>query len=205
MTQIPSWKIRGEMALSCSCDVFCPCVISLGTHPPTEGNCKTWAVFRIDKGHYGDVDLTGLNVGLFAEIPGLMTRGNWTAALFIDKRANIYADKALTKIFSGQAKGSTGLLDILVGQFLGAERMAIDYQIIDNTRHLRIGKLAEGALTPIQGEKDDKPVTVKNSQYWIAPNITVARADKSRFRAFGRVWNFAGKSSEICRIKWSGP
>ncbi|MGH6725879.1 MAG: DUF1326 domain-containing protein, partial [Pseudolabrys sp.] len=31
------------MALSCSCTVFCPCVLSLGEHPPTEARCQTWA------------------------------------------------------------------------------------------------------------------------------------------------------------------
>ena len=46
--------------LSCNCTVFCPCVLSLGQHPPTEGYCQTWAGFRIDAGHYGDVDLSGL-------------------------------------------------------------------------------------------------------------------------------------------------
>lgn len=32
------WKISGNMILSCT--VFCPCVVSLGEHPPTEGNCQ---------------------------------------------------------------------------------------------------------------------------------------------------------------------
>jgi hypothetical protein len=43
---------------------------------------------------------------------------------------------------------------------------------------------------------------IQNSEYWIAPNVTVAKADKSRFRAFGRNWNFAGRSAEICQIDW---
>jgi hypothetical protein len=43
---------------------------------------------------------------------------------------------------------------------------------------------------------------IRNSEYWIAPDITVARAERSRFRLFGRNWNFAGRSAEICRIDW---
>jgi hypothetical protein len=34
--------------------------------------------------------------------------------------------------------------------------------------------------------KDKGDVVIRNSQYWIAPDITVSRADKSRFRLFGR-------------------
>ena len=64
------WALRGELVLSCSCTVFCPCVISLGKHPPTEGDCLAWAALRVDDGRYGAVDLTGLKVGFMLEIPG---------------------------------------------------------------------------------------------------------------------------------------
>ena len=78
----PGWAMKGELVLSCNCTVFCPCVLSLGNHPPTEGYCQTWAGFRIDAGHFGEVDLSNLNLGLVMEIPGYMSRGNWTAGLF---------------------------------------------------------------------------------------------------------------------------
>src|SRR6056297_2837517 len=80
------WAIKGELILNCNCTVFCPCVVSLGQHPPTEGYCQAWSGVRIDEGHYGDTDLSGLNVGLMLEIPGLMARGNWKAAAYIDQR-----------------------------------------------------------------------------------------------------------------------
>ena len=38
-----SWSLKGELTLSCNCDVFCPCVLSLGQSAPTEGYCLTWA------------------------------------------------------------------------------------------------------------------------------------------------------------------
>ena len=55
-----SWSMKGELVLACNCKVFCPCVLSLGDHPPSEGYCQTWAGFRIDDGHFGDVDLSGI-------------------------------------------------------------------------------------------------------------------------------------------------
>ena len=64
------WAINGELALNCNCTVFCPCAVSLGDHPPTEGYCQTWLAVRIDNGHFRDVDLSGLNVGMLMEIPG---------------------------------------------------------------------------------------------------------------------------------------
>jgi hypothetical protein len=197
-----SWTLRGELALSCSCTVFCPCVISLGEHPPTEGRCQTWAGLRIDSGQFGETDLSGINVAVMMEIPGLMSRGNWTAALYIDERASIYAVKGLTRIFMGRVGGSTQLLSILVGSFLGVRQVPITYKTEGETRIVKIDKVIDGAITPIRGKADGNNVVISNSRYWIAPTITVAQADKSRYRGFGRNWNFAGRSCEICQIDW---
>lgn len=60
-------------------------------------------------------------------------------------------------------------------------------------------------MAPIAGAKSGEAVVIKNSQYWIAPDIVVAEATQSRVRAFGRVWDFAGRSAEICQIDWKGP
>ena len=86
-----AWNLKGEMTLSCSCTVFCPCVLSLGDHPPTEDRCQTWAGFRFDSGHFDDVDLGGINAGIMMDLPGIMSRGNWTAALFVDDAASAQA------------------------------------------------------------------------------------------------------------------
>ena len=199
------WTLKGELVLSCNCTVFCPCVLSLGQHPPTEGYCQTWAGIRIEEGQYGDTDLSDLNLGLVMEIPGLMARGNWTAGVFIDDRASVYAVNALTKIFSGRAGGSTSLLSILVGNFLGVRQAAINYEIENKTRIVKIEGHIDGAVTPIGGQDGGGDVVINNSKYWIAPDITVCQSDKSRMRAFGRNWNFAGRSAELCRLDWAGP
>jgi hypothetical protein len=200
-----SWTLKGEQTLSCSCTVFCPCVLSLGMHPPTEGYCQTWAGIRIDDGHFDDVDLAGINVGLMIEIPGLMSRGNWTAALFVDQKASIYAVKALTRIFTGRVGGSTHLLSILVGNFLGVRQVPITYRTEGDTRLVTIEKYVDGAVTPLRGKASGQNVVIRNSDYWIAPDVMVSRADKSRFRGFGRNWNFAGRSAEICNLDWGNP
>ncbi len=205
MAAIEPWKLNGELMLSCNCTVFCPCVISLGQHPPTEGHCQTWGGIRIDEGHYGDVDLSGLNVGLLIEIPGMMSRGNWTAAAYIDERADIYALKGLSKIFSGRARGTTHILSILVGRFLGVEQAPITYETEGDTRKFRIPKVIDGEISPIKGNGPGEHVVIQNSQYWIAPDIIVAQSKRSKLRAFGRNWDFAGRSAEICKLEWSGP
>ena len=68
-----------------------------------------------------------------------------------------------------------------------------------------IPNIIDGAVTPSRGGDREKDTVITNSEYWIAPEITVAKADKSKLRAFGRNWNFAGRSAEICKLDWRGP
>ncbi len=200
-----SWAMKGELVRSCNCAVFCPCVLSLGNHPPTEGACLSWAGIRVDAGHFGDVDLSGLNLGLVMDVPGYMSRGNWSVGLFIDARASIYAAKAFARIFSGKAGGAASLFSTHVGKVLGIERVAIACETHGRTRIVRIPQIIDGSVTPIPGVDPDKDTVISNSGYWIGPEIIVARSDRSRMRAFGRNWDFAGRSAEICKLDWRGP
>jgi len=201
--QVP-WAIKGELILNCNCTVFCPCVISLGKHAPTEGYCQAWSGIRIDEGFYGDADIGGLNVGLMLEIPGLMARGNWKAAAYIDERSSDAAYDGLVNIFSGKARGTTGLFAVLVSEFLGAHRAPVVFETEGKARRLMVGKAIQGEIVPVPGRNGADQV-VTNTDYWMGPDITVATATKGRVRAFGRVWDFDGRSAEICQIDWVGP
>ena len=140
--------------------------------------------------------------GCCSIFPGRLARGNWTAALYVDERASIYAVKALTRIFSGKAGGSTGLLKILVSSFLGVRTEKIIYEIKDGTHIFQIPKIIEGVVKPIKGKHKDEPVVVSNTGYWVGKDVTIARAETSRVRAFGRNWNFEGRSAELVRLDW---
>ena len=51
------WYVEGEEYGNCNCAYGCPCQFEA---LPTHGNCRGFEVVRIDKGHFGDVDLSGL-------------------------------------------------------------------------------------------------------------------------------------------------
>ena len=203
-TSIPDWTLKGELILNCNCTVFCPCVVSLGKHAPTEGYCQAWVGVRIDEGAFGDEDLSGLNVGLIMDIPGLMGRGNWKAAAYIDARASEAAYDALVAIFSGAARGTTGLFGVLVSEFLGAERAPVSFETEGATRRLVVGKQIKGEIVPVTNAAG-KETVVTNTDYSMGSDITVATATQGRVRAHGRVWDFDGRSAEICQIDWRGP
>jgi hypothetical protein len=199
-----NWNVKGELILNCCCTVFCPCVVSLGDHPPTEGYCQGWAGVHIEEGTFGNAKLDGLNVGLMLDIPGNMGRGNWTAALYIDDRADGAAAAGIEKIFTGQVGGSTGLLRVLVGTYLGSQTVPISYARNGDARIFNIPKKIEGSIVPVMGGNKKEPVVIQNSGYWISHDVTVGKAETSKYRDFGRVWNFDGRSAEICQIDWAG-
>jgi len=182
--------------------VFCPCVVSLGQHPPTQGFCHAWMAVRIDEGHFGRTKLSGLNVALLLDIPGKMGEGDWKAAAYMDERSNDKQYDALMQIFSGQAGGTTSVLKLLVSEFLGARREEVLYETDGKIRIVTVPGILNGQIAPIPGGSADEDVLIKNTQYWMGPDVTLAKGLKSRIRDFGRVWNFENKSAEILQIDW---
>ena len=199
------WKVKGELILNCSCDVFCPCVVSLGAHPPTEGHCHAWMGIIIDEGHYEGESLSNLNVGLLVDIPGRMGEGNWKVAAYIDEKANEKAYNGLLSIFSGAAGGTTGLFTALVSEIIGAEKTSVEILREGKSRILSIGRKIQGHIEMIDGDNKDNPVKITNTTYWMGPEVIVAKGKRSRVRDYGRVWDFDNKSAEICPIDWHGP
>jgi hypothetical protein len=93
------WRIRGPEMTTCNCSWGCPCQFNA---LPTNGNCRAVAAMRIDEGHFGDVDLSGLKwVGLFAW-PEAIHLGHGEAFVVIDERASEAQRNALLTILSGQ-------------------------------------------------------------------------------------------------------
>ncbi|MAT88671.1 MAG: hypothetical protein CL532_09040 [Aestuariivita sp.] len=200
-----NWELRGELFLNCSCTVFCPCVVSLGAYPPTEGYCHTWMAVAIDEGHFEGEDLSGLNVGLLVDIPGRMGEGNWKVAAYVDERSSQKAYNGLLQIFSGQAGGTTALFTMLVSEIIGASREKVEIVREGNKRSINIGRKISGEIEMLQGKNRDHPVMVSNTNYWMGPDVIAAKGLKSKVRDYGRVWDFSGKSAEICPIHWYGP
>ena len=198
-------KVKGELILNCSCNVFCPCVVSLGVHPPTEGHCHAWMGIIIDEGHYEGESLSNLNVGLLVDIPGRMGEGNWKVAAYIDEKANERAYNGLLSIFSGGAGGTTGLFNALVSEIIGAEKTSVEILREGKSRILSVGRKIQGHIEMIEGDNKDNPVKITNTTYWMGPEVIVAKGKRSRVRDYGRVWDFDNKSAEICPIYWHGP
>ncbi len=94
-----SWELRGAEFVNCNCDYGCPCQFNAR---PTYGDCRAIGAYRFDNGHFGDVELSGLNVIGVYSWPKAIHEGNGRAFLIIDERASEAQRNALLSIFSGE-------------------------------------------------------------------------------------------------------
>jgi len=93
------WEIHGMELANCNCDTGCPCqFMSL----PTKGTCEAAVGFVFERGHYGDVDLSGTRAAQVFKWPGAVHEGNGTMQIIIDERATPEQRDALEKILTGQ-------------------------------------------------------------------------------------------------------
>jgi hypothetical protein len=68
---------------------------------PTGGSCRGFEAVRIEKGHFGDVKLDGLNVALIYAWPDPIFEGNGQLQAIIDDRATEEQRAALATILYG--------------------------------------------------------------------------------------------------------
>ena len=92
------WRIEGIEFGNCNCDYGCPCQFESN---PTRGECRGLGVSRIDRGHFGDVPLDGLNVAVTYAWPGPVHQGNGAMQAIIDERADARQRDALKTILHG--------------------------------------------------------------------------------------------------------
>src|SRR3954453_15881230 len=82
-----SWNLKGSYIETCSCDLMCPCNMSMA-HGATYDFCRVTLVFNIKEGEIEGTDVSGLGVAAIADTPKVMTEGNWRIGLLIDDRAD---------------------------------------------------------------------------------------------------------------------
>jgi hypothetical protein len=153
------WSIEADYLQACSCDYGCPCEFNA---PPSRGFCEGTAIWRINRGNYGDVSLNGLSLGFAARWPEAMHLGNGTAALFIDEKADAAQRDALIQIASGKAGGAP--FEIIVTTFSKIlDPQFVPFKINFNGRNssVQVGNGIDIALEPIKNPVTGEPESVR--------------------------------------------
>jgi hypothetical protein len=181
-----AWSLKGSYVETCSCELMCPCNLSLD-HGATYDFCRVTLVFDIREGEVDGTDIGGLKVALIADTPKVMSEGNWRLGVFIDDQASEEQGEKLVQVFSGQAGGPMAGLAPLVGEILGVERARIDVQD-DGLRHsVRVGDAIDFEIEDIVpfGVETGEPIRFAGMFHPVASDLTMAEAKRSRINAFG--------------------
>jgi hypothetical protein len=181
-----AWSLKGSYVETCSCELMCPCNLSLD-HGATYDFCRVTLVFDIREGEVDGTDIAGLKVAVIADSPKVMTDGNWRLGVFIDERASDDQTEKLVQVFGGQLGGPMAGLAPLVGEMLGVERAPIEVQH-DGLRHsVRVGDAIDFVIEDIVpfGVETGRPVRFDGMFHPVAPDLTMAEAKRARINAFG--------------------
>jgi len=181
-----SWSLRGSYVETCSCELMCPCNLSLD-HGATYDFCRVTLVFNIREGEIEGTDISGLKVAAIADTPKVMTEGNWRLGVFVDDQATNEQAEKLVQVFSGQLGGPMAALAPLVGEMLGVERARIEVDD-DGLRHtVRVGDAIDFEVEDIVpfGVETGEPVRFQGMFHPVGSDLTMAEAKRSQIDAFG--------------------
>ena len=181
-----SWNVKGSYVETCSCELMCPCNLSLD-HGATYDYCRVTLVFNIREGSVEGTDVAGCKIALIADTPKVMTEGNWRVGVFIDDAASEDQFQRLVQVFSGQLGGPMAGLAPLIGEMLGVERAAIAIDE-DGLRHsVRVGTMIDFEIEDIVpfGVESGEPVRFSGMFHPVGSDLTMAEAKRSRINAFG--------------------
>lgn len=173
-----TYFVKGTYFEACNCDYVCPCIF---LNDPTEGYCKAFLGWHIDKGRIGDVVLDGFNMSAWLHAPGNLADGNWSMALYVDERADEAQTKALTEIWAGKHGGHPAVFASLTTEILGVRSTAIEYKLNGKNKHLKVAGAGEVEINAIEGA-NGKDVTIHDMPLAVAPPYPVVAHESKRVR-----------------------
>lgn len=211
---VSEWRLRGDWFDVCRCNIPCPCEFA---QPPSDGWCQGVLAYHFREGHYGDVQLDGLNMILLGNFEGNLWTGEAKGlklGFFLDERADERQREAMQTIFSGQAGGMPAQLGAIWGhpEVLGMETAPITFEVADDLSSWRAeipGKVVASAeaLSGPTTPAGQRVQTLNPPGSEVGPGgaATWGKATADRVDAFGLTWEWDGKSSKHIPFDWSGP
>jgi hypothetical protein len=197
-----SWNIKGSYFETCSCELLCPCIVTMD-HGATYDYCRLTLVFHVREGDVEGTDVGGVRLAIILDTPKLMTEGGWRLGMFVDEGASDEQVEKLGAVFGGQLGGPMAALVPLVGETLGVERAPIEV-VEEGLRHsVRIGDAIDFEVEDIVpfGIDTGEPVRLAGVFYPVGSELTVAEAKRSQIDAFGI--SYEGKSGLSSEFSWA--
>ncbi len=198
------WSMKGVTVIGCNCDWGCPCNFNAR---PTMGFCAGVWGWRIDRGRYDGIDLSGLNMAQAAKWPGAIHEGGGIAVNFIDSRADAGQRKALNRILTGQA-GEGGPFAIFAGTFAvvhGPRFEEVRISPEKSNPRVEVAQLARSVLVPIRNpvtNQEDAIQVVHPMGGFIWDKADVLNAVECRISDPQLCFTFPGKNGHVAAFDY---
>ena len=203
-----AWNVTGHYFETCSCDFVCPCIVTQLAGRPTQGSCTFAMAYQVTSGRFGDVPLDGLGFIVIGFTPEEMGKGNWSAGVIVDERADPEQREALVAIASGAAGGPMAALSGLIANFLGVELAPIVFEKNSVRWRVEAPALVRIAAAPAMGldPAAADPIQLRNTGHPANSDVTLARAQESQVDVFGLSWNdMSGHNNgQYAPFSWAG-
>lgn len=140
-TEDLDWHFNGTVIEACSCPMFCPCYFNTqpamhkGDHGP-EHFCKFNMAYKVNKGHHGDTDLSGVKFWVAGDLGPNWKNGDTEWAIVTFQKGTTDAQK------TGVATALGAIFPVKWKSFEVAEDAEIEWAATDDRAE---AKLAGGA------------------------------------------------------------
>lgn len=200
-----AWRLEGTYFENCSCDVVCPCTVSALTLPADNDYCRVALVFNIDAGEIDGTDVSRLSLVVVAESGKLMSDGNWRLGLLMDERASQEQAQKLGAVFGGELGGPMADLAPLVGEMIGMESVAIEYENDGRRHRVRAGDAVEIEIEDYvpPGSPTGDVAMLTGMAVPMGSELTIATATSSRVNVFGLDFSNTGKNGHYAPFSWA--
>ena len=200
------WHLKGDYFENCNCEVLCPCIIGGGPAVPTEGHCDVGFAFHIEDGDLNGVSLNDLSFVVIAYTPGIMGKGNWSTAVYIDRMADQQQREALGRILSGGMGGPAERWMRLTGNFLGIKHVPITYVAEGRSRSVSIPEIMDFNVEGIMaGRRAEEPMRLVNTGHPVNADLALAKGTRSTYTDHGMIWDNTWKNGHYSAFEWRWP
>jgi hypothetical protein len=200
------WYMEGPWLKNCNCDYGCPCDFN---SMPTHGHCDGMVAMRIENGHFGDVDLSGVKWGGTARWPGALHEGNGEIQPMIDASATEEQRNALFEILSGN-HGDTlfGILAAIcptVHEPVFAD-FEFDFDLEARSARVKVGDSLETESETLRAIGSDDPyrvvVTIPNGFEYTGPDESAETAKATRLVGRGPIsFDYSDTHSSLAWVR----
>ena len=199
-----AWKLEGTYFENCSCEMPCPCTVSMDSGADYD-RCEVPLAFHIASGEVDGVDVSGLGVAMVVDAPKVMTEGNWRVGLLLDSAASDEQREKLGAVMSGQLGGPPSALGPLLGEMLGVDSAPFEWSENGVEHRVRIGDAVEMTVEDVvpYGSESGKPAQLTNVFHPANSTLTISRGRSTHVAAFGLDFTNDGKAGFSAPFSWS--